>query len=98
MTKLKPLKLHEIIGTSTEWTDELWDEALRYLLERTGTFQVLFMVQVLPNYEALPDYLHKFDFLREFRNYPPTLLLGAFDLMRARWPGRRRSDAILTNL
>jgi hypothetical protein len=33
-----------------------------------------------------PNYPHKIDFLREFRDYPPTVLLGAFDLMRQRKP------------
>jgi hypothetical protein len=60
MTQLKPLKIHSIIGTSTVWTDELWDEALTYLLERTGTLQVLAMCQVLHD-DELPNSLHKID-------------------------------------
>jgi hypothetical protein len=31
----------------------------------------------------LPDYPRKIDFLREFRRYSPTVLLGAFDYVRA---------------
>lgn len=85
MAKLNPLKLHTIIGTSTEWTDGLWDDALRYLLENTSTVDALAMTETLPTLLAFP---HKIDYLREFHNYPPTLLLGAFDLMRA-----RKSDA-----
>jgi hypothetical protein len=82
MPNLKPLKLHSVIGASTEWTDELWDEALVYLLDRVGTFDVLMMVDVLPD-SVLPQSPHKVDYLRVFRQYPPTLLLGAFDYMRA---------------
>lgn len=82
MTNLKPLKLHTILGTSTVWTDELWDEALSYLLDRVGTLDVLTMAEVLPD-SAVPHSPHKIDYLRVFRLYPPTLLLGAFDYMRA---------------
>jgi hypothetical protein len=52
-----------------------------YLLERTGTFDALAMAHVLYG-TRLPIYPHKVDFLREFRAYPPTVLLGAFDYMR----------------
>jgi hypothetical protein len=85
MAKLHPLKLHTIIGTSTEWTDELWDDALHYLLENTSTLDVLAMTETLP---TLLAFSHKIDYLREFHNYPPTLVLGAFDLMRALKSGR----------
>jgi hypothetical protein len=74
--------LHEILGTSTTWTDELWDEALTCLLDRVGTLDVLAMVEVLPE-SALPHSLYKVDYLRVFRQYPPTLLLGGFDYLRA---------------
>jgi hypothetical protein len=82
MANLKPLKLHSIISSSTVWTDELWDEVLTYLLERANTFDALAMAQVLYG-DHIPNYPHKVDFLREFRQYPPTVLLGAFDYMRA---------------
>lgn len=82
MANLKSLKLHQLIGTSTVWTDELWDEALTYLLDRVGTLDVLTMVDVLPE-SALPHSPYKVDYLRVFRRYPPTLLLGAFDYLRA---------------
>jgi hypothetical protein len=85
MTSLKPLKLHRIIGPTTAWTDDLWNEALAYLLERVGTTQSIFMAEQLHHDDTrLPDYPHKIDFLREFRDYPPTVLLGSFDLMRQR--------------
>jgi hypothetical protein len=80
---LKPLKLHHIIGTSTAWTDELWNEALDYLLTHVGTLQALTMYSTIDRAgEDTVVSLHKVDFLREFRRYPPTTLLGAFDLMR----------------
>ncbi len=85
MADLKPLKLHAIVGTATVWTDELWSEALTYLLERVGTIEAIFMAQQLhSDGSRLPDYPHKVDFLREFRGYPPTVLLGVFDLARVR--------------
>jgi len=81
MSDVKPLKLHAIIGTSTVWTDELWDDALTYLLERISTVDTLMMARTLHG-EHVPNYPHKVDFLREFRKYPPTVLLGIFDLVR----------------
>lgn len=81
MTNLKPLKLHDIIRTATVWTDEMWDKSLTYLLGYTSTLDALAMAETLYRDQA-PNYLHKIDFLREFRRYPPTTLLGAFDLMR----------------
>jgi hypothetical protein len=82
MVALKPLKLHAIIGISTEWTDELWEAALSYLRDRVGIVDVLIMATVLP--DGLRPYSpHKIDHLREFQQYPPTLLIGAFDYMRA---------------
>lgn len=80
---LKPVKLHELIGGQTTWTDEMWDAALEYMLERIGTMQAIFMAEQLHHDGTrLPNYPHKIDYLREFRDYPPTVLLGAFDLMR----------------
>lgn len=82
---LKPLKIHELLGGQTAWTDELWDQALSYLLERVGTMEAIFMAEQLHHDDTrLPDYPHKIDFLREFREYPPTVLLGVFDLVRVR--------------
>jgi hypothetical protein len=84
---LKPLRLHELIGGATVWTDELWDMAMGYLLERVGTMQAIFLAEQLHHDGTrVPDYPHKVDFLREFRQYPPTVLLGAFDFMRVRKP------------
>lgn len=81
---LKPLKLHDLIGGQTTWTDELWKEALAYLLERIGTMQAIYMTEQLHHDGTrLPNYPHKIDYLREFRDYPPTVLLGVFDLMRS---------------
>ncbi len=81
METLKPVKIHAIIGTSTVWSDELWGQALSYLRESTGTFDVLAMAETLYG-DNLPNYPHKIDFLREFRDFPPTTSLGAFDRMR----------------
>jgi hypothetical protein len=80
---LKPLKLHELIAGATVWTDELWSEVSTYLLERVGTMDAISMAEQLhSDGTELPDYPHKIDFLREFHDYPPTVLLGSFDLMR----------------
>lgn len=82
----KPLKLHAIIGGSTIWTDNLWEEVLAYLLERVDTMEAIFMAeQLYHDGTDVPNYAHKADFLQEFRDYPPPLL-GAFDLMRLRTP------------
>ena len=81
MSTLKPLKLHNLIAGSTAWSDELWDRALAYLLERTSTPDALVMAEVIGSHER-PWLVHKIDHLREFRDFPPTVLLGAFDWMR----------------
>lgn len=80
---LKPVKLHDLLGASPTWTDELWDASLTYLLDRVGTVDAILMVQVLPGRSGAPQHLFKIDYIREFRQYPPTLLLGAFDAVRA---------------
>lgn len=81
---LKPLRLHELIGSHAAWTDELWDATLQYLLERVGTDDAIRMGSLL---ERLTDHTeshspHKIDYLRRFSGYPPTVLLGIFDLVR----------------
>ncbi len=85
---LKPLKIHQLIGERIIWTDELWDEALEYLLGRVGTVDAMDMSVVLHSINGLDrDTVrspHKVDYLRQFRDYPPTLLLGIFDLVRSR--------------
>lgn len=90
MTKLKPARLHEILGTSTVWTDELWDQALTYLLSSVETLGALEMVKALDGVQPLTNSIHKIDYLRQFRTYPPTVLLGAFDLMR--WLNQRQVE------
>jgi hypothetical protein len=94
MPNLKPLKLHTIIGSNTVWTDELWNAALTYLLERTGTFDALAMTETLYD-DYAREYPHKIDYLREFRSYPPTVLLGAFDLMRFNKGTRASADRMM---
>ena len=81
MARLKPIKLHLLLGSVTEWTDEMWDEALMYVLENTSTHDAVTMARLI-RADRLPDYLHKVDFLRDFRDYPPTMLLAAYDLQR----------------
>jgi hypothetical protein len=80
--QLKPVKLHQLLGNECEWSDELWDSALTYLLERLGTNQAIAMADFLS--AGSFDYVHKVDYLRVFRAYPPTVLLGAFDYVRSR--------------
>jgi hypothetical protein len=94
MPDLKPLKLHTIIGSNTVWTDELWNAALTYLLERIGTHDALAMTESFYGDHA-PGYPHKIDYLREFRSYPPTVLLGAFDLMRFNKEARASADEVM---
>lgn len=81
MKTLAPVKLHKLIGYSAAWTDELWANALAYLLDNTSTVDAVLMCECLPG-KVLFSHLHKIDYLREFQPYPPTLILGAFDWMR----------------
>lgn len=78
---LKPLKLHELLAMQTIWTDELWEQSLDYLLARVGTDQAIRMAQFILD-DNLPNSIHKIDYLREFRVFPPSVLLAAFDLTR----------------
>jgi hypothetical protein len=87
---LKPLKIHALIGQQAAWTDELWDEALTYLLERLGTADAVDMALALAAITNVhvPQSYHKIDYLRIFRDYPPSILLGMFDLTRRRRENR----------
>ncbi len=87
MEKLRPIELHKLIGRACEWTDELWDEALDYVLDNTATPAEARMMAVTILGKRIRSYPHKrykekIDFLCEFRDYPPTMFLGAFDLLR----------------
>lgn len=88
MAKLNPVKLHAIIGASTEWTDELWDEALDYLLGHVGTTETTLMAALLPRNEPLSSFPRRVNLLYEFHKYPPTVLLGVFDCMRSQLRNR----------
>jgi hypothetical protein len=81
--KLKPVKLHELLGGRTLWTDELWEAAEAYVSQSVSTPQAQRMYECIysDNAKAV-DYLPKSSLLGEFHYWPPTLLLGAFDLMR----------------
>jgi hypothetical protein len=83
MRHLNQVKLHELIGSATVWTDDLWDDALDYLVENTATPDAIVMAEIVLGDEQAP-HLYKVDYLRDFRGFPPTVLLGAFDLMRYR--------------
>lgn len=89
MAILKPLKIHDLIAGSTVWSDELWDRALTYLLERTSTPEALVMAECIRSPER-PWLVRKIDHLRDFRDVPPTVLLGAFDWMRYHKAARQR--------
>lgn len=89
MARIKPLKLHDLIAGSTVWSEELWASALGYLLERTSTLDALVMAEVIGIHER-PWLVHKIDYLRDFRDFPPTVLLGAFDWMRYQKAARQR--------
>lgn len=81
MRQLNPVKLHELIASATLWTDELWNAALAYVLENTATPDAIVMARMVLGSE-LSQHMYKIDYLREFRGWPPTVLPGAFDLMR----------------
>ncbi len=96
---LKPLKIHELIGNQAAWTDELWDEALKYLLERLGTADSVDMAYALAEItnSRAPHSYHKIDYLRTFRAYPPSVLLGMFDLARRRRENREDGSYSFTD-
>lgn len=71
-----------MIGGSTEWTDELWSEALQYLVEGVGTTGAVLMAERLFREKRLPRHLDKAGYFQEFRDYPPTVLLGELDYVR----------------
>jgi hypothetical protein len=81
---LKPLRLHELLAGRAAWTDELWDEVLEYLLGRVGSDDAIYMALLLKAMtgHTSPESPHKIDYLRRFRDHPPALLLGIFDVAR----------------
>ena len=89
-SKLKPLKLHILLGGADAWTDELWDEAMRYLDGRLSLPQsvnyktLLFRLQRdAGQYPALPGFqIAKRDNLAGYRDFEPKPLLAAFDYFR----------------
>lgn len=81
MRNLKSVKLHSLIAGTTVWTEELWEGALAYLLENTATPDAQVMAEMLDS--PVSEYsVYKIDYLRQFRQLPPTVVLGAFDWMR----------------
>lgn len=86
-SKLKPLKLHILLGAADAWTDKLWDEAMRYLDGRLSLPQsvnyktLLFRLQRdAGQYPELPGFhIAKRDNLAGYRAFESKLLLAAFD-------------------
>jgi hypothetical protein len=78
---IKPLKIHELLAMQTMWTDDLWDQSLEYLLKKVGTTEAIWMARFILD-DNLPESIYKIEYLREFRAYPPSVVLAAFDLVR----------------
>ncbi len=90
---LKPIKLHEIIGCQTaEWTDDMWEKSSRYVIKHISTDDAVRMHVVLSGLsglrdENIPSYPYEYsksNYIRHYRDYPPVILLGVFDLLRRR--------------
>lgn len=89
-SKLKPLKLHVLLGGADAWTDELWDEAMRYfdgrlLLPQSVNYKTLLFQQQRDAGQRpeLPGFqIAKRDNLAGYRDFEPKLLLAAFDYFR----------------
>lgn len=72
--------LHKLIAGEVRWTDSLWPKAFSYLDEvvtEEGSESLEAVLLGSPS-----AYSTREDRLKEFRRYPPTVLLGAFDLLR----------------
>lgn len=76
----QPLKIHQLLALRTIWNEDLWNEVLEYLLASVSTQEAIQMTALLGDEDT--DSLFKIDYLREFRSYPPSAVLAAFDLIR----------------
>lgn len=83
MNDLQLVKLHLLIGTRTVWTDELWEDCREYVESHTGNSHVMLMFQFLYGGAKYHRPMTKEAMLGHFREWPPTVLLGAFDRMRS---------------
>jgi len=122
--ELEPTYLHELLGGRTAWTEELWDEAIVWLLDTIGPSEAEHLYEMvwpakgetratqalkkfrhvvkdLPAKDVLAWFVAADDLERqeaqalsesgatkaelclgEFRRWSPTVLLGAFDMLR----------------
>lgn len=90
---MKPTKLHDLLGYQAEWTDELWEEAMHYLSENISSVQMPVMEELLPEFLRTPSYF-KTDASAPFREFPPALMLAAYDWLRI----HRRAESRLAEL
>lgn len=81
MSKIDPVKLHELIGAKTEWTDQLWKRALRLAVADTTLDEAIAMAEFVGG-SRVPYYTTSAQYLGEYHDYPPTTLLGAYDMLR----------------
>ena len=88
---LKPLKLHELLAGQTIWTDDLWNETFKYLTAHVVAIEAMDMTKMLngtvsyrPSEYFSSRNLRKLDHLNHFHKFPPTILLGIYDMMRRR--------------
>ena len=78
----EPLKIHRLLAFQTVWTDDIWIEVLNYLLASVSDSEALQMTTVLGDSIEFDDSFFKMDYLKEFRPFPPSAILAAFDLIR----------------
>lgn len=82
-----------MLGGSSEWTDELWDEAIAFLshsLSLPQAVELEMRLHVLRTSERSIAARGTFSYVKRdrldgFREYPPTILLGIYDLSRRTW-------------
>ncbi len=101
---IRPLKIHKLLAMQTEWTEDLWDETVAYLLSNISTADAILMVASILDIDIYFDFKSsdppkpesRVEYIEMFRAYPPSVLLGGFDVVRRdaaegrRWlPGTR---------
>ncbi len=89
MTFVDSTPLHGLIGGRVRWTEPLWRQAFEYLHENLtveGSAELERLLLGSASRRSTVD-----DRFREFRRYPPTVLLGIYDALR--WQDRVRARA-----
>lgn len=87
---ITPNRLHAILAGKTEWTDELFEEATSYLSGKLSMVSMGTLAAFISDADVLlPEDSHQLRTelfkraqMRIYRRYPPSMLLGFYDLAR----------------